>query len=96
LVSEYGLTTAAVSELANLLLINRLHWSVSRYTTRMWIPALVAVAISVLILAILIRGALSGTYEMPARPTPDDQFLFRLAVGICRAMGSVFIFGVPP
>jgi arsenical pump membrane protein len=85
-----------VSNLTNLLLINRLHWSVSRYTTRMWIPALVAVAISVLILALLMRGSLTGIYKVPTRPTPDDQFLFRLAVGICLAVGPLFIIGVPP
>ncbi|HUW77588.1 MAG TPA: SLC13 family permease [Candidatus Nanopelagicaceae bacterium] len=85
-----------VSNLTNLLLINRLHWSVSHYTTRMWIPALVAVAISVVILALLMRGSLGDRYEVPLRPTPDDRLLFRLAVGVCVAVGPLFIFGVPP
>lgn len=85
-----------VSNLTNLLLIDRLHWSVGRYTTRMWIPALVAVVVSVAILALLMRGALSGKYEVPTRPIVKDPFLFRLAIGVCCAVGPLFILGVPP
>jgi arsenical pump membrane protein len=85
-----------VSNLTNLLLIDRLHWSVTRYTTRMWIPALVAVAVSVAVLALLMRGTLSGDYEVPTRPIPKDRFLFKLAVGICLGVGPLFVLGVPP
>lgn len=85
-----------VSNLTNLLLIDRLHWSVGRYTTRMWIPALVAVTVTVAVLAVLMRGALSGRYEVPTRPIVKDPFLFRLAIGVCLSVGPLFILGVPP
>ena len=85
-----------VSNLTNLLLIDRLHWSVGRYTSRMWIPALVAVLVSVLILALLMRGELSGNYEAPTQSAPQNPFLFRLAVGVCVSVGPLFVLGVPP
>jgi arsenical pump membrane protein len=85
-----------VSNLTNLLLIDRLHWSVARYTARMWVPALVAVAVSVAILGWLIRDSLHGNYDVPTRPTPKDPILFRLAAAICLGVGPLFVIGVPP
>lgn len=85
-----------VSNLTNLLLIDRLHWSVSRYTTRMWLPALVAIAVTVGVLALLMRGVLGGSYEVPTRPVVEDVFLFRLATVVCLSVGPLFIIGIPP
>lgn len=85
-----------VSNLTNLLLIDRLHWSVGRYAARMWIPALVAVVVSVGVLSILLRGSFHGRYEVPTRPIVKDPLLFRLAVAVCVSVGPLFILGVPP
>ena len=85
-----------VSNLTNLLLIDRLHWSVGRYTSRMWIPALVAVLVSVAILALMMRGELNGNYEIPTRSTAQNPVLFRLAVGVSVSVGPLFVLGVRP
>ncbi len=85
-----------VSNLTNLLLVDRLRWSVRTYTARMWLPALVAVAATALVLAILHRGTLGGTYEVdPVHPT-HDRVLWRTAVVVCVAVGPLFVLGVPP
>lgn len=85
-----------VSNLTNLLLVNKLHWSVARYTARMWLPALVAVVVSVLVLAVLLRSSLRGRYAPTDEAVERDPYLFRLAVGICALVGPLFVAGVPP
>ena len=85
-----------VSNLTNLLLVDRLRWSVIRYAARMWLPALVAVAVTVGVLACLLRGSLRGRYQPLAREAPRDRVLFRVAAGVCAAVGPLFVAGVPP
>lgn len=85
-----------VSNLTNLLLVSKLGWSVAHYTGRMWVPALVAVAVSVLVLALLLRSSLRGRYS-PGRDTvARDRVLFRLSVTVCAVVGPLFVIGVPP
>lgn len=85
-----------VSNLTNLLLVNKLGWSVARYTGRMWLPALVAVAVTVAVLAVLLQGSLRGRYSPAHQVAIGDLVLFRLAVGICAVVGPLFVVGVPP
>jgi arsenical pump membrane protein len=85
-----------VSNLTNLLLVDKLGWSVARYAGRMWLPALVAVAVSVTVLAVLLRTALRGHYASGPDSPVGDRPLFRLAVTVCTAVGPLFVAGVPP
>jgi arsenical pump membrane protein len=85
-----------VSNLTNLLLVDRLGWSAGRYAARMWLPALVAVAVSVLLLALLLRASLTGGYRDAGGSPPSDRVLFGVAVGLCLAVGPLFVMGVPP
>ena len=85
-----------VSNLTNLLLVDRLHWSVTRYTARMWLPALVAIAVTVAVLALLLRGSLRGRYSQPDREAPRDRVLFAIAVAVCAGVGPLFVVGVRP
>ena len=85
-----------VSNLTNLLLVDRLGWSAGRYAARMWLPALVAVAVSVLLLALLLRASLTGGYRDGGGSPPSDRVLFGVAVGVCLAVGPLFVVGVPP
>ncbi len=85
-----------VSNLTNLLLVDQLRWSVAQYTARMWLPALAAILISVLVLGLLLRGSLRGRYTASPPPTPHDNVLFRAAVAVCALIGPLVVVGVPP
>src|SRR5450432_2214866 len=54
-----------VSNLTNLLAVNRLHLSALGFAARMWLPALAAVVVTALVLAIAYRRDLRGRYEIP-------------------------------
>jgi arsenical pump membrane protein len=85
-----------VSNLTNLLLVDQLGWSVATYVGRMWLPALVALLVSVLLLLLLVRRSLAGRYEHPEPSEPHDVVLFRTAVVVCLLLGPAFVLGVPP
>jgi arsenical pump membrane protein len=85
-----------VSNLTNLLLVNRLGWSAGHYAARMWLPALVAVGVSVALLGWLLRASLTGGYRDRAAEPPSDRVLFGAGVGVCVAVGPLFVVGVPP
>ena len=85
-----------VSNLTNLLLVDKLHWSVATYTGRMWLPALVAVAVSVAVLGVLLRSSLRGRYAPVPTDEVHDVTLFRASVAVCVAVGPLFVLGVPP
>jgi arsenical pump membrane protein len=85
-----------VSNLTNLLLVQRTGWSVAQYVARMWVPALVAIAVSTTLLAVILRSELRGRYEHPDPPVPHDRILFSVASGVCALLGPAFVLGVPP
>lgn len=85
-----------VSNLTNLLLIDQLHWSVATYVARMWLPALVSIVVTVVILGLLLRRSLSGNYDHPQTSAPPDPVLFRLALIVCLLLGPAFVVGIPP
>ncbi len=85
-----------VSNLTNLLLVDQLRWSVTEYTSRMWLPALAAILVSVLVLGLLMRGSLRGHYTASPPPSPHDVVLFRAAVTVCALIGPLVVVGVPP
>jgi len=85
-----------VSNLTNLLLVGRLHWSAAHYAGRMWLPALTAMAISVALLVLFLRRELRGRYAPMDSPAPTDPVLFRLSAGVCLAVGPLFVVGVAP
>lgn len=69
-----------VSNLANLLLVNRLHWSALHYATRMWFPALVAIVITLFILIGFLGKSLTGHYSKVTILSLRDPLLFRLSL----------------
>ncbi|HET7900500.1 MAG TPA: SLC13 family permease [Candidatus Nanopelagicales bacterium] len=85
-----------VSNLTNLLLVDQVGWSVATYVGRMWLPAIVAIAVSVGLLLLLLRRSLGGRYEHPDAPVPHDVVLFRTALAVCLLLGPAFVLGVPP
>lgn len=93
---QYRILGAAVSNLTNLLLVDQLHWSVSQYLARMWLPALVAIVVSVVLLGLLLRAEISGRYDHVPPKAPHDAVLFRSSVTICVLIGPLVIIGIPP
>jgi arsenical pump membrane protein len=84
-----------VSNLTNLLAVDRLHWSALTYVRHTWLAALVAVLVTVLVLYVLHRRDLSGRYVVPAREPVGDRVLFWLAACVCVLLAVLFVVGVP-
>jgi arsenical pump membrane protein len=84
-----------VSNLTNLLAVQQLGLGAFGYAARMWAPAVVAVGVSVAVLALRYRRDLRGRYALPAgRPAPD-RVLFRVSTAVCVAIGPLVVVGVP-
>jgi arsenical pump membrane protein len=85
-----------VSNLTNLLALQREHLSAMAFATRMALPEFVAVVITVGYLAVVFRRDLTGRYEpAPARP-PKDRVLFGVCALACLALGPGVLLGAPP
>jgi arsenical pump membrane protein len=85
-----------VSNLTNLLAINRLSMSTVEYASHMWLPALAAVLVTVAYLFLIYRRQLQGRYVMPAAARPDDRLLCGLCGLLCLTIGPVVVAGVTP
>ena len=84
-----------ISNLTNLLAQNKIGVSPAGFATRMWLPALVAIIVTILVLGLRYRRSLRGSYDIPERPTVSDRPLFWTAVGVCVAIGPLAVAGVP-
>ena len=84
-----------VSNLTNLLAVDRLHLAATGFGARMWLPELAAVATTAVVLGLRHRRALSGRYAAPAAPVVTDHVLFGTAVVVCLGLVPAFVAGVP-
>jgi arsenical pump membrane protein len=85
-----------VSNLTNLLALDRLDLSAPEFATRMWLPELVAVVLTVGVIGLRHRRLLHVRYAVPHRPTSDDVLL--LAASACACLGIVpaILLGAEP
>lgn len=84
-----------VSNLTNLLADHRFTEQDVGYLGLMWAPALAAVLVTVLVLAVRGRAGLRGTFTPGARYVPPDRLLVRVA-GVTTALMAVgFVAGLP-
>jgi arsenical pump membrane protein len=86
-----------VSNLTNLLALHRfdqLGLGLRDYLGLSWRPAVAAVLITVVVLAVLFHRDLRRTYVVPPTPGIDDKVLFWGAAGVCLALGPAFVTGV--
>lgn len=84
-----------VSNLTNLLAVNRLHVSAFSFASRMWLPALASVLITAAVLGLAYRRELRGRYEMPDSIVVENPLLFRISATICVAVAPFFVTGIP-
>ena len=84
-----------VSNLTNLLAVDRLDLSTAAYAGMLALPALAAVAVTVAVLVVWQRRALSGRYDVPEPRRPADAVLFAGSAAACLLLVPLLLAGVP-
>jgi arsenical pump membrane protein len=85
-----------VSNLTNLLALRRLHLSPHEFFTRMWLPTVVSVVLTVVVLGLRYHRDLGGTYETPHHPGVTDRLLFVLTTLACLGLVPGVLLGGDP
>jgi arsenical pump membrane protein len=85
-----------VSNLTNLLAMRRLHLTPHEFFTRMWLPTIVSVALTVLLLGLRYHRDLRGTYDVPHHPGVTDRLLFVLTTVACLGLVPGILLGGDP
>lgn len=86
-----------VSNLTNLLALDVLPAGedVGAYVALVWRPAVVALVVTMGVLAVLHRRELCRPYAVPGVPVVGDRVLFWAAAGVCLALVPAFLSGAP-
>jgi arsenical pump membrane protein len=85
-----------VSNLTNLLAMRRLHLPPHEFFTRMWLPTMVSVVLTVVVLGLRYHRDLRGTYEVPDHPGVTDRILFVLTTLACLGLVPGILLGGDP
>jgi arsenical pump membrane protein len=85
-----------VSNLTNLLAFNRLGMTTVHYASRMALPALAAIIVTVSFLFLVHRRQLRGRYAVPDATRPDDPVLCGVCGALCLAVGPIVVAGAKP
>ena len=85
-----------VSNLTNLLALQREHLSTLGFARRMALPELAALVVTVGYLAVVFRRDLMGRYEPPAAQPPVDRWTFWVCAAACVALAPGVVAGAPP
>ena len=85
-----------VSNLTNLLAVERSGWSGAGWAARMWLPALVSTAVTVAVLGVLGRRDLGGRYRIEPAAPATHRGLLRVAGLACLGLGVAVGAGVAP
>lgn len=85
-----------VSNLTNLLAVDKLDLAASAYAVRMALPAAVAVLGTVVVLGLRYRHLLRGSYTMGPAPVPADRLLLWVASLGCFAVAPGALAGFAP
>jgi arsenical pump membrane protein len=84
-----------VSNLTNLLAVGRLRLSTPSYLMHLALPALAAVVVTTVFLALWQRKSLIGRYDVPTVRLPEDPVLFAGAAAACLLLVPTLLLGVP-
>jgi arsenical pump membrane protein len=82
-----------VSNLTNLLALGRLHLGTTDYVRHLAVPAVVAIAVTVAVLLVWQRRALTGRYVEPAAAPPEDRVLFAGTAAACLVLVPALLAG---
>jgi arsenical pump membrane protein len=85
-----------VSNLTNLLALDRLGRHAGSFAARMWLPALVSVVVAVGYLAVVFRRDLRGRYALEPRAEVEDRWLFGAGVVACVGLAPGVLLGAAP
>jgi arsenical pump membrane protein len=85
-----------VSNLTNLLAVQREALSTLEFARRMALPEVIAVGLTVCFLGLLYRRDLRGRYEPPAAEPPRDAVTFWVCATACVAIAPAVLAGAPP
>ena len=85
-----------VSNLTNLLAEARLPGGPGAFFALLWPSAVLAVAVPALVLWLLHRRALSGSFTPPPSPPPRDAVLFRVSAVVLVVLLPLLVSGTPP
>ena len=80
-----------VSNLTNLLALRRLDLTSLGFAARMWLPAAVAVAVTVVLLGITYRASLRGRFTVGAAVAVADRTLLAVCVAVVAVMAVGFL-----
>ncbi|MEO7745155.1 MAG: SLC13 family permease [Actinomycetota bacterium] len=86
-----------VSNLTNLLSLHRMQAlgvGIGGFVRLTWLPALVSVLLTVVVLAVMFRSELRGSYAAPDRVAADDPVLLRVSAAVCLLLGPAFVTGI--
>ncbi len=86
-----------VSNLTNLLSLYRMRdlgVDVTGFVRLTWLPAVVAVVVTVVVLAVMFRRDLAGHYDEAPPVDHHDRLLLWSAAGVCLLLGPAFVTGV--
>ena len=84
-----------VSNLTNLLAVDRLGLTAPSYVSRTVLPALAAIAVTTAFLALWQRRSLTGRYDVPSPLRPADPVLYGGATAACLLLVPLLLAGVP-
>jgi arsenical pump membrane protein len=88
-----------VSNLTNLLALHRfdaLGLGLRAYVSVTWLPALVAIVVTVAVLAAVFRRDLRLPYEPPPQPPVEDRVLLIGSATVCLLLAPAFATGITP
>ena len=85
-----------VSNLTNLLALGRLDLTATEFAARMWAPVVVAVVLTVTLVALRYRRDLPARYAVPMPPVVGDRVLLVAAAVACLGLMPPLLLGADP
>ena len=76
--------------------MRRLHLTPHEFFTHMWLPTIVSVVLTVVVLGLRYHRDLRGTYEVPHHPGVTDRLLFVLTTLACLGLVPGILLGGDP
>ena len=95
-IANTGSLLLPVSNLTNLLAVQRETLSSVEFARRMALPELAAVAVTIAYLGFIYRRDLRGGYRLPSATAPADPVAFWVCAAACLAIAPGVLAGAPP